>query len=97
MILKAYQNISERKVLFRWFNWFVIMKFIAVSVLVSRYLQYAGNVDSLLAKMYIPLAITSITRHTPLCWPLKMKKFLSKHGFIDLADNWGIMGKMELL
>lgn len=34
--------------------------------------------------------ITSITRHIPLYHPITMKHFLSKHGFVNLAENWEI-------
>ena len=43
--------------MFSWFGWFAVMNFIVMSGLVSRYLKYAGNIDTILAKIYIPLAI----------------------------------------
>ena len=86
MILKKYQNRSERKLLFSWFGWFAIMNFIVVSGLVSRYLNYANNVDSLLAKTYIPLAITghvsSILIVVFLLVFLPLILLLPKRGFI---------------
>ncbi len=72
--------------LFSWFSWFSIMNFIVLSAIVTRYLKYNSNVDSLLAKVYIPLAITghisSILLLVFLLFFLPLILVLPKRGFI---------------